>query len=130
MEVAFDLSIHRVQGVALFYIELVHGISPIFTHYVVNVLALHSVLVFVSIKFPTISTVPLEERFLFGRIKHYDLGIFRCIVRYRYKDSSFEWEFFKEMLVNRLKEFIRIDVLKLDELADNNKVEKVDEEMV
>ena len=34
------------------------------------------------------------------------------------------------MLVNQLKEFIRNDVLKPNELADNNKVEKVDEEMV
>ncbi|KAK7813891.1 potassium transporter 5 [Quercus suber] len=63
VEVASDLSIHHVLGFALFYTELVHGISPIFTHYVANVLALHSVLVFVSIKYPTISTAPPEERF-------------------------------------------------------------------
>uniref|UniRef100_A0A7N2LW84 K+ potassium transporter C-terminal domain-containing protein n=1 Tax=Quercus lobata TaxID=97700 RepID=A0A7N2LW84_QUELO len=117
-------------GVALLYTELVHGNSPIFIHYVANVLPLHSVLVFVSIKYPTISIVAPEERFLFERIEHYELGIFRCIVRYGYKDSRFEWEFFKEMLVNQLKEFIRNDVLKLDELDDNNKVEKIDEEMI
>uniref|UniRef100_A0A7N2LWM5 Cullin family profile domain-containing protein n=1 Tax=Quercus lobata TaxID=97700 RepID=A0A7N2LWM5_QUELO len=89
VEVASNLSIHRVPGVALFYTELVHGISPIFTHYV-NVPALHLVLVFVSFKYPTISTVLPEKRFLFGRIEHYELGIFRCILRYVYKDSRFE----------------------------------------
>ena len=128
MEVASNLSIHRVPGVALFYTELVHGISPIFTHYV-NVPALHLVLVFVSFKYPTISTVLPEEhflfgRFLFGRIEHYELGIFRCILRYVCKDSRFEWEFFKEMLVNQLKEFIRNDVLKLDELANKQQSKK------
>ncbi|KAK7850659.1 potassium transporter 5 [Quercus suber] len=99
VEVASNPSIHRVPGVALFYTELVHGISPIFTHYVVNVPALHSILVFVSIK-------------------------------YGYKDSRFECEFFKKMLVNQLKEFIRNDLLKPNELADNKEVEKVDEEML
>ncbi|KAK9992306.1 hypothetical protein SO802_027291 [Lithocarpus litseifolius] len=34
------------------------------------------------------------------------------------------------MLVNQLKEFILNDVLKPNKLADNNEVEKVDEEMV
>lgn len=34
------------------------------------------------------------------------------------------------MLVNQLKEFIRNEVLKPNELADNNEVEKVNEEMV
>ena len=63
VEVASDPSIHRVPGVALFYTELVYGIFPIFTHYVANVPALHSVLVFVSIKYLIISTVPPKERF-------------------------------------------------------------------
>ncbi|XP_023904259.1 potassium transporter 5-like isoform X1 [Quercus suber] len=130
VEVASNPSIHRVPGVALFYTELVHGISPIFTHYVSNVPALHSIFVFVSIKYLTISTVPPKERFLFGRIEPHKLGIFRCVVRYGYKDSRFECDFFKEMLVNQLQEFIRNDLLKPNELADNKELEKVDEETV
>ncbi|KAL4642905.1 hypothetical protein ACB092_02G053100 [Castanea dentata] len=130
VEAASNPSIHRVLGVALFYTERVHGISPIFAHYVANVPALHSVLVFVSIKYLTISTVPPEERFSFGRMEPHELGIFRCVLRYGYKDSRFECEFFKEMLVNQLKEFIRNDLIKPNELVDNNEVEKVDEEMV
>ena len=130
VEVASNPNIHRVLGVALFYTKHVHGISPIFTYCIANVLTLHSVLVFFSIKYLTISTVPPGERFLFGRIEPHELGIFRCVVRYGYKDSRFECEFFKEMLVNQLKEFIRNDMLKPNELADNKEVEKVNEETV
>ncbi|KAK3418146.1 hypothetical protein EUGRSUZ_H04105 [Eucalyptus grandis] len=62
-------TIHRAPGVALFYTELVHGISPIFAQYVAHVPALHSVLVFVSIKSLPISNVPLEERFFFRQVE-------------------------------------------------------------
>ncbi|GMY27704.1 potassium transporter 5-like [Fagus crenata] len=130
MEIASDPSIHRVPGLALFYTELVQGISPIFTHYVANVPVLHSILVFVSIKCLPISTVPLKERFLFHRLNSHERGMFRCVVRYGYKDARTEWESFKEVLVSQLKEFIRNDVLMSSELADNDKVANVDEEMV
>ncbi|KAG6624932.1 potassium transporter 20-like isoform X2 [Carya illinoinensis] len=110
VEIASETSIHRIPGLALFYTELVQGISPIFTHYVANVPALHLVLVFISIKSLPISTVPLEDRFLFKRVEPRELSIFRCIVRYGYKDARTEWESFKEMLIIRLKYFIRKDV--------------------
>ncbi|KAG6672419.1 hypothetical protein I3842_16G056600 [Carya illinoinensis] len=110
VEIASETSIHRIPGLALFYTELVQGISPIFTHYVANVPALHSVLVFISIKSLPISTVPLEDRFLFKRVEPRELSIFRCIVRYGYKDARTEWESFKEMLIIQLKYFIRKDV--------------------
>lgn len=45
-----DMHVSRVPGLAVFYSEIVQGIPPIFKHYVENVPALHSVLVFVSIK--------------------------------------------------------------------------------
>lgn len=111
VQIASAPSIHRVPGLALFYTELVHGICPIFTHYVANVPALHSVLVFVSIKSLPISTVPLEDRFLFRRVEPHELSIFLCVVRYGYKDPRTEWESFEHTLVNQLKEFIRKDAL-------------------
>ncbi|KAG6672448.1 hypothetical protein I3842_16G057900 [Carya illinoinensis] len=110
VEIASDTSIHRIPGLALFYTELVQGISPIFTHYVANVPALHSILVFISIKSLPICTVPLEDRFLFKRVEPRELSIFRCIVRYGYKDAKTEWGSFKEMLTIQLKDFIRKDV--------------------
>ncbi|CAA0828548.1 Potassium transporter 5 [Striga hermonthica] len=104
-----DMDSHRLPGLAIFYSELVHGIPPIFKHYVSNVPALHSVLVFVSFKSLPISRVPVEERFLFRRVQPKELQVFRCVVRYGYKDVRNEEEPFERLLFERLKEFIRQD---------------------
>ncbi|XP_021679489.1 potassium transporter 5-like isoform X2 [Hevea brasiliensis] len=107
-DIVSDERIHRAEGLGLFYTHLVHGISPIFTHYVSHVQALHKVLVFVSIKSLPISRVPAEERFLFQRVKPGEL-VFQCIVRYGYKDSRKDQKTFEELLANQLKEFIEED---------------------
>ncbi|KAI3764062.1 hypothetical protein L2E82_14062 [Cichorium intybus] len=72
-DMIIDTNINRMRGVAIFYSELAHGIPPIFKHYVDIVPALHSVIVFVSIKSLPISKVPPEERFLFRRVKPNEL---------------------------------------------------------
>lgn len=106
IEIASNPNLHRVPGLALFYSELVHGITPIFAHYVSNVAALHSILVFVSIKSLPISHVPVGERLLFRRLDPHELSIFRCIVRYGYRDRRMEHEAFEGMLIQQLKEFV------------------------
>ncbi|CAI9105349.1 OLC1v1004255C1 [Oldenlandia corymbosa var. corymbosa] len=106
-----DTKTSRVPGLAVFYSELVHGIPPIFKHYVANVPALHSVLIFVSIKSLPISKVPIEERFLFRRVRPNDLNVYRCVVRYGYTDAHNEEEPFERMLVERLKDFVREDFM-------------------
>ncbi|OIT36238.1 PREDICTED: potassium transporter 5-like [Nicotiana attenuata] len=108
-ETVDETNYHRLPGLAIFYSELVHGIPPIFKHYVENVPALHSVLVFASVKSLPISKVPVEERFLFRRVKPYDLYVFRCVVRYGYNDVRNEAEPFERLLVERLKQFIQDD---------------------
>ncbi|XP_071909209.1 potassium transporter 5 isoform X2 [Coffea arabica] len=108
-EVIIDTNSYRLPGLAIFYSELVHGIPPIFKHYVENVPALPSVLVFVSIKSLPISKVPMEERFLFRRVRPNDLNVFRCVVRYGYTDVRNEQEPFEKLLVERLGEFIKED---------------------
>ena len=60
-EVVANTSLCRIPGLALFYSELVQGIPPIFKHYVVNVPALHSVLVFITIKSLPINKVPMKS---------------------------------------------------------------------
>ncbi|XP_037496310.1 potassium transporter 5 [Jatropha curcas] len=108
-DIVSNTRIHRMDGLGLFYTPLVQGISPIFPRYVSSVPALHSVLVFVSIKFLHISKVPAEERFLFQRVKPGEL-IFRCVVRYGYADSRKDQEaLFEEMFANQLREFIQED---------------------
>ncbi|XP_044502490.1 potassium transporter 5-like [Mangifera indica] len=106
-EIVADTNLSRIPGFAIFYSELVQGIPPIFKHYVANVPALHSILVFVSIKSLPISKVPLEERFLFCRVEPKELNVFRCVARYGYTDVHNEEEPFEKILVEKLKEFIR-----------------------
>ncbi|KAL5060520.1 hypothetical protein RYX36_032124 [Vicia faba] len=105
-EVACDTSLCRFPSLAVFYSELVQGIPPIFKHYVANVPALNSVLVFVSIKSLPISKVPIGERFLFRRVQPKEFNVFRCVVRYGYTDVRNEKEPFEKLMVERLKEFI------------------------
>ncbi|KAK9131345.1 hypothetical protein Sjap_011832 [Stephania japonica] len=123
-QIASDPSIKRIPGVGVFYSTLVHGISPIFTHYVENVPALHSVIVFTSIKYVPMSEIPIEERFLFQRILRNDLSIFQCVVRYGYKDARKGWDSFGEMLVERLKQFIREE----NEKENENEVQLIEDE--
>ncbi|CAI8615071.1 unnamed protein product [Vicia faba] len=105
-EVACDTSLCRFPSLAVFYSELVQGIPPIFKHYVANVPALNSVLVFVSIKSLPISKVAIGERFLFRRVQPKEFNVFRCVVRYGYTDVRNEKEPFEKLMVERLKEFI------------------------
>ncbi|XWS36286.1 hypothetical protein CRYUN_Cryun20dG0072500 [Craigia yunnanensis] len=109
--ITMDTNLSRIPGLALFYSEVVQGIPPIFKHYVSNIPALHSVLVFVSIKSMLVSKVSPEERFLFQRLEPKDLHIFRCVIRYGYKDVQDKQEPIEKQLVEKLKEFITEDFL-------------------
>ncbi|TXG63484.1 hypothetical protein EZV62_010478 [Acer yangbiense] len=117
--IAADTNVCRIPGLAMFYSELVEGIPPIFQHYVGNVPALHSVLVFVSIKSLPISKVPPAERFLFRRVQPRELNVFRCVARYGYTDVRNEEEPFERMLVEKLNEFIKDDYW-LSQMLINN----------
>ncbi|KAK9089976.1 hypothetical protein Sjap_023153 [Stephania japonica] len=99
-----DLS--KAPGIGLLYSELVQGVPPIFHHFISNIPSIHSVVVFVSIKHIPISKVAIEERFLFRQVESRENRMFRCIVRYGYKDVM-EGPEFEEQLVKQLKEFVR-----------------------
>nr|CAD1820339.1 unnamed protein product [Ananas comosus var. bracteatus] len=58
-----NLGISRVPGVGLLYTELTQGIPAIFPHFLTNLPAIHSVLVFVSVKYLPVNKVLPEERF-------------------------------------------------------------------
>ncbi|KAF8401513.1 hypothetical protein HHK36_012453 [Tetracentron sinense] len=118
-QIAANTDFCRIPGLAIFYSELVQGIPPIFKHYIENVPALHSVLVFVSIKSLPIRKVPVEERFLFRRVGPSELNVFSCVVRYGYTDVRNEQEPFERVLVERLKEFTR-EGLWLSSITYNN----------
>ncbi|KAI9401020.1 hypothetical protein POPTR_001G069650v4 [Populus trichocarpa] len=106
-DLAERTDINRLPGIGLLYSELVQGIPPIFPHFISNIPSTHSVIVFVSIKSIPITKVALEERFLFRQVEPREYRMFRCIVRYGYKDSIEEPHEFERQLVENLKEFIR-----------------------
>ncbi|CAK9322234.1 unnamed protein product [Citrullus colocynthis] len=115
----------RIPGIAFFYSELVQGIPPIFKHYVDHIPALHSVLVFITIKSLPVSKVPADERFLFRQVEAKEIDVFRCVVRYGYTDVQTEQESFEKILIERLEEFER-EQRRLVKGA--NKVENEDED--
>ncbi|KAK7337419.1 hypothetical protein VNO77_17993 [Canavalia gladiata] len=123
-EIAANTIFCRIPGLALFYSELVQGIPPIFKHYVANVPALHSVLVFVSIKSLPISKVPMEERFIFRQVQPKNLNVFRCVVRYGYTDVRNEKEPFEKLVVERLKEFIAEECLLSQKMLQNGQIDE------
>lgn len=102
-----DPNINRVPGIGLLYSELVQGIPPIFPHFIANIPCIHSVVVFVSIKAIPVSSVALEERFLFRQVEPREYRIFRCVVRHGYTDVIGDAMEFESQLVQHLKEFIR-----------------------
>ncbi|KAM5563977.1 potassium transporter 5 [Rosa sericea] len=128
-QLAVDKNFCRMPGLAMFYSELVQGIPPIFNHYAANVPALHSVLVFVSIKSLPISKVPLEERLLFRRVEPRELNVFRCVARYGYTDVRNENEPFEGLLIEKLKEFIRDDFWLSQRTMHITDGEKLEEEV-
>eukprot|EP01018_Ginkgo_biloba_P003901 Gb_35809 [translate_table: standard] len=102
-----SLGIVRVPGIGLIYTELVTGIPAIFGHFVTNLPAFHQVLVFVCVKSVQVPYVPSQERYLIGRIGPKEYRMFRCIVRYGYKDIHQENYDFENQLVVNIAEFIQ-----------------------
>lgn len=111
---ANDPNINRVPGIGLLYSELVQGIPPIFPHFIANLPCVHSVVVFVTIKAIPISSVAIEERFLFQQVEPKEYRIFRCVVRHGYRDVLGDVVEFESQLVQQLKEFIRHESLLLE----------------
>ncbi|CAA6670630.1 unnamed protein product [Spirodela intermedia] len=83
-----SLGIVRVRGIGLIQTELVSGIPAIFSHFVTNLPAFH-------------------ERFLIGRIGPKEYRLYRCIVRYGYRDVHKDDVEFEMDLVCSIAEFIR-----------------------
>nr|XP_016493837.1 PREDICTED: potassium transporter 6-like isoform X2 [Nicotiana tabacum] len=102
-----SLGIVRVRGIGVIHTELVSGIPAIFSHFVTNLPAFHQVLVFVCVKFVQTPHVRHEERFRVGYIGPGEYRIYRCIVRYGYRDAHKDDSQFQDDLVCNIAEFIR-----------------------
>ncbi|KQK14791.1 potassium transporter 7 [Brachypodium distachyon] len=104
-----SLGIMRVPGIGLIYTELVTGVPAIFSHFVTNLPAFHQILVFVCVKSVPVPYVPADERYLIGRIGPRQYRMYRCIVRYGYKDVQKEDENFENHLVMSIAKFIQME---------------------
>ena len=98
----------RVPGVGFVYSDSVAGVPPMFAHFVTNFPAFHRVLVFVSLQTLTVPKVPPEERFLVGRIGLPEHRMFRCVVRYGYKEGRWDHFNFEDQLLVKVLEFLQL----------------------
>ncbi|KAG8500167.1 hypothetical protein CXB51_003605 [Gossypium anomalum] len=125
-----DLGIVRVRGIGLLHTELVSGIPAIFSHFVTNFPAFHQVLVFLCIKSVPVPHVRPEERFLVGHVGPRECRLYRCIVRYGYRDVHKDDIEFEKDLVCSIAEFVRSEngspnYVKVDRETDNDDKMKV-----
>ncbi|KAE9598713.1 putative potassium transporter [Lupinus albus] len=104
-----SLGLVRVPGIGLVYTELASGVPHIFSHFITNLPAIHSVVVFVCVKYLPVYTVPEEERFLVKRIGPKNFHIFRCVARYGYKDLHKKDDDFEKKLFHNLFIFVRLE---------------------
>ncbi|KAK6931915.1 Potassium transporter [Dillenia turbinata] len=104
-----SLGLVRVPGIGLVYTELANGVPRIFSHFITNLPAIHSVVVFVCVKYLPVYTVPQEERFLVKRIGPKNFHMFRCVARYGYKDLHKKDDEFEKMLFESLFLFVRLE---------------------
>ncbi|CAO2819146.1 unnamed protein product [Amaranthus hypochondriacus] len=104
-----SLGIVRVPGMCLIYTELVSGVPSIFTHFLTNLPAIHQVVVFVCVKSVPVPYVSDVERYLVGRVGPKSFRMYRCIIRYGYKDIDKYVNDFEDNLVMSITEFIRME---------------------
>ncbi|KAJ0244688.1 Potassium transporter 4 [Hirschfeldia incana] len=115
-----SLGIVRVPGIGLVYSELATGVPAIFSHFVTNIPAFHKVVVFVCVKSVPVPHVYPEERFLVGRVCPKPYRMYRCIVRYGYKDIQREDGDFENQLIQSIAEFIQMEAGELQTSASES----------
>ncbi|ONM57601.1 putative potassium transporter 15 [Zea mays] len=108
IQLGCNLGTVRAPGIGLLYNELVRGVPAIFGHFLTTLPAMHSMIIFVCIKWVPVPVVPQNERFLFRRVCPKNYHMFRCIARYGYKDVRKEnHQAFEQLLIESLEKFIR-----------------------
>ncbi|XP_048627612.1 potassium transporter 9-like isoform X2 [Brassica napus] len=106
-----SLGLVRVPGIGLIHSELASGVPRIFSHFITNLPAIHSVVVFVCVKNLPVYTVPEEERFLVKRIGPKTFRMFRCVARYGYKDLHRKDDDFENKLFDNLFSFVQTETM-------------------
>ncbi|KAI9109182.1 hypothetical protein K1719_019805 [Acacia pycnantha] len=103
------LGIARVPGVGFIYTNLASGVPAIFGHFVTNLPAFHQVLVLVCVKSVQIPHVCENQRLLISRVGPKEYSVFRCVVRYGYKDLQQENYSFENKLLSGIVQFVETE---------------------
>ncbi|KAK8942230.1 putative potassium transporter 11 [Platanthera guangdongensis] len=106
-----SLGLVRVPGIGFVYTNLPSGVPHIFSHLITNLPAIHSVVVFVCVKYLPVYIVPADERFLVKQIGPKNFHIFRCVARYGYKDIHKKDDNFEKMLLGAISTFVRLEMM-------------------
>lgn len=106
-----SLGLARVPGMGLMYTELASGIPHIFSHLITNLPAIHSVVIFVCVKYVPVYIVPEGERFIVTRVGPKEFHMFRCIARYGYNDHQKKDDEFETKLLDNLFRFVKLESL-------------------
>ncbi|KAL0853703.1 hypothetical protein Bca101_058855 [Brassica carinata] len=115
-----SLGLVRVPGIGIVYSELASGVPHIFSHVITNLPAIHSVVVFVCVKYLPVYTVPEEERFLVKRIGSKTFRMFRCVARYFYSVCpKFVWLIMHLIISQPLNRYGYKDLHKKDDNFEN-----------
>ncbi|CAM6086777.1 unnamed protein product [Calypogeia fissa] len=117
---AQGLGLVRVPGVGLVYTDLAHGVPPILSHFITNLPAIHSILVFVCIKYLPVNTVPQYERFHMKRIGPKSFSMFRCAARYGYMDLHKKDDDFEQELIAKLTQYMKYEEVEQSHGEDDN----------
>lgn len=104
-----SLGIVRVPGIGLIYTELASGVPPTFSHFLSNLPAFYQVVVFVCVKTVPVPYVSRKQRYLVTRIGPKSHQMYRCVVRYGYKDVNECDDDLENDVVVSIAEFIRVE---------------------
>lgn len=77
--------VQRVPGLCFFYSNIQDGLTPILSHYIKNMSSLHTVTIFVTLRYLLVSKVDQQERIRIKRLG--PNGVYQCTVQYGYADN-------------------------------------------
>ncbi|CAL0334985.1 unnamed protein product [Lupinus luteus] len=104
-----SLGMVRVPGVGLMYTNVASGFPAFFSHLITNLPAFHEVLVFVCVKSVQIPHVSEKKRFVISRVGPREYSMFRCVVRYGYKDIQQENYNFENKMIHSIIKFVETE---------------------
>eukprot|EP00775_Hariotina_reticulata_P013850 gene13850-13972_t len=96
-----DQPIARLPGLGIFYCQATSGVPMVLQHMLINMPALHRVVVLLTLKFIPLPYVDQKQKFLVRRSSKIS-GMFRVIVRYGYMEEVDQGAAFVRQLVGCL----------------------------